>query len=85
MEVDFENVLSVPNGASGKDLVFIDNYIELFTGKKIIIAVDNDLKGSDLKNELIRRFGSENCLLVNFEDCKDANEVLIEKVGDFAR
>lgn len=80
-EVGYENILSVPNGASGKELVYIDNYIDLFAGKKIIVAVDNDLKGSDLKNELVRRFGSENCLLVNFEDCKDANEVLIEKGG----
>lgn len=81
VEIGMDNVLSVPNGASGKDLVYIDNYIDLFHGKKIIIAVDNDMKGSELKSELIRRFGSENCLTVNFEDCKDANEVLIEKGG----
>jgi twinkle protein len=81
IEVGFENVISVPNGASGKEMLFIDNYIELFNNKKIIIAVDNDLKGSELKSELIRRFGIENCLTVNFEDCKDANEVFCEKGG----
>jgi twinkle protein len=81
IEIGIENVLSVPNGASGKELTYINDYIELFEGKKIIVAVDNDLKGSELKAELIRRFGSENCLLVNFEDCKDANEVLCEKGG----
>jgi twinkle protein len=85
VEIGFENCLSVPNGASGKELTYIDNYIELFVGKKIIIAVDNDLPGTDLKNELIRRFGSENCLTVNFEDCKDANEVLCEKGGNVLR
>jgi twinkle protein len=81
IEVGIENCISVPNGASAKDMPFIDNYIELFQDKKIIIAVDNDLKGSELKNELIRRFGLENCLTVEFEDCKDANEVLTEKGG----
>ena len=81
IECGFENCISVPNGASGKEMLFIDNYIELFENKKIIIAVDNDLKGCDLKQELIRRFGSENCLIVNFEDCKDANEVLCDKGG----
>ena len=80
-EVGFENCISVPNGASGNELIYIDNYIDLFNGKKIIIAVDNDIKGTDLKNELIRRFGSENCKVVNFEDCKDANEVLCGKGG----
>ncbi len=81
IECGFENCISVPNGASAKEMPFIDNYIELFQNKKLIIAVDNDLPGTDLKNELIRRFGSENCLIVNFEDCKDANEVLCEKGG----
>lgn len=82
IEAGFENCISVPNGASCKEMPFIDNYIDLFTGKKIIIAVDNDIKGSELKGELIRRFGSENCLLVNYEDCKDANEVLCDKGGN---
>ena len=81
IEIGFENCISVPNGASGKELSYIENYIELFAGKKIIIAVDNDLPGSELKAELIRRFGSENCLTVNFEDCKDSNEVLKDKGG----
>jgi len=81
IECGFENCISVPNGAAAKDMPFIDNYIELFQDKKIIIAVDNDLRGLELKSELIRRFGSENCLTINFEDCKDANEVLCEKGG----
>jgi twinkle protein len=81
IECGFENCISVPNGASAKELTYIDNYIELFDKKKLIIAVDNDIPGSDLRNELIRRFGSENCLVVNFEDCKDSNEVLCDKGG----
>jgi twinkle protein len=85
IEIGFENVISVPAGASGKEMLFIDNYFDLFNGKKIIIAVDNDIKGSELKNELIRRFGSENCLITCFEDCKDANEILCEKGGNKLR
>lgn len=76
-EAGFENVISVPNG-SNKNLKYLDNYFNLFENKKIIIATDNDLKGVELKNELIRRFGAENCSLVEFKDCKDANEYLIK-------
>lgn len=81
VEIGIENCVSVPNGASAKDMPFIDNYVELFKNKKIILAVDNDLPGTELKGELIRRFGAENCLIVSFEDCKDANEVLCKKGG----
>jgi twinkle protein len=81
MEIGYDNVVSVPNGGGAKDMPYLDNYIELFKNKKIIIAVDNDIKGVELKNELIRRFGSENCQTVNFMDCKDSNEVLCEKGG----
>jgi len=34
-----------------------------------------------LRSELIRRFGVEKCLLINFKDCKDANEYLIKYGG----
>lgn len=76
-EAGFINVISVPNGAN-KNLQYIDNYYKLFVGKKIIIATDNDFKGVELKDELIRRFGAENCSLVEFKECKDANEYLIK-------
>jgi twinkle protein len=85
IEIGYDNCVSVPNGARFNDASFIDNYIEIFNDKKIIIAVDNDLPGTDLKNELIRRFGAENCKVINFEDCKDANEVLINKGGLYLR
>jgi len=70
-----KNVISVPNGAGNYD--FIDETIDLFNGKKIILAVDNDTKGIELRDELIRRFGAENCLKVDFKQFKDANEYLI--------
>lgn len=77
IEAGLKNVVSVPNGAS-KNLTYLDKYIELFDEKKIIIAVDNDPRGFELKQELIRRFGDENCSTIDFRDCKDANEFLIK-------
>ncbi len=81
VENGFDNVLSVPNGAN-KNLEYLDGYIELFDNvKKIYIATDQDAKGIELKDELIRRFGAERCLVVSFKDCKDANEYFT-KYGD---
>lgn len=73
------NCISVPNGAKNTD--FIDDSIHLFAGKKLIIAVDNDTNGIELRDELIRRFGSENCRTVSFKECKDANEYFIKYGG----
>lgn len=73
IENGFENVVSVPNGAN-KNLEYLDETIHLFSGKKVYIAVDNDPKGIELRDELIRRIGAENCCIVNFKQCKDANE-----------
>lgn len=77
VEVDIDNVISVPNGAN-KNLEWLDDFMEWFDDKKTIyIAVDNDEKGVMLKEELIRRFGPERCMVVNWsEGCKDANDQL---------
>lgn len=76
LSVNLPNCVSVPNGA-GSNLQYLDDYIELFDSKeRIYIATDNDSKGIELREELIRRFGSERCLIVNFKDKKDANEYL---------
>jgi len=81
IENGFNNALSVPNGAN-KNLEYLDGYIELFDKiKKIYVATDQDSKGIELKDELIRRFGAERCYIVSFKDCKDANEYF-QKYGD---
>ncbi len=81
IEVGFVNCISVPNGA-GKNLEYLDNYMELFNDVvRIYIGTDNDLKGIELKSELIKRFGQERCSLVQFKDCKDANEYLVKYGG----
>ena len=74
------NVISVPNGFNLKgsvNLDYLDSYIEYFENKDIIyIAVDNDAAGEHGQKELIRRLGAEKCKIVDFKDCKDANDYL---------
>ena len=80
-EAGITNVVSVPNGATlnHNNLDYLDNCIDYFTDKeKIILAVDQDEAGVALQNELIRRLGAEVCYLVNFIDCKDANDYLLK-------
>lgn len=77
MEAGFKSVCSVPNGANA-NLSYLDDFVEGWFDDKetIYIATDNDTKGIELRNELIRRFGAERCRIVTFKDCKDANELL---------
>ena len=74
ISVGLTNCISVPNGAKNTD--FMDESMHLFEDKKLIIAVDNDTNGIELRDELIRRFGSENCKTTSFKECKDGNEFL---------
>ena len=87
-EAGVKNVISVPNGATlnSNNLDYLDNCIDYLEDKtKIILAVDTDEAGQALKNEFIRRLGAEVCYLVDFEDCKDANEYLLEHGKDKLR
>ncbi len=81
-EAGISNAISVPNGATlnTNNLDYLDNCIDYFDDKdKIILAVDSDAPGQALQAELIRRLGAEVCFLVDFEDCKDANEYLLKE------
>ncbi len=70
--------VSVPNGAN-TNTDYLDNYMPLFDGiEEVYLATDNDTKGLQLREELLRRFGAGRCYKVDFEDCKDANEYLIK-------
>jgi twinkle protein len=76
IEVGIKNCVSVPNGAKNFD--FIDQCYDVIERiEKWYIAVDSDDAGTQLRNELIRRIGAERCFLVDFKDCKDANEYLM--------
>ena len=87
-EAGIKNAISVPNGATlnSNNLDYLDNCIDYFEDKeKVILAVDNDEPGIALQQELIRRLGAEVCFLTTFEDCKDANDYLIEHSVDMLR
>ena len=87
-EAGVPNVISVPNGATlnHNNLDYLDNCIDYFEDKeKIILAVDADEPGNMLKQEFIRRLGAENCFIVDFVDCKDANEYLMKHGVDALR
>ena len=80
-EAGIKNVISVPNGATlnSNNLDYLDNCIDYFDDKeKIILAVDADEAGQALRQEFIRRLGAEVCYLVDFDDCKDANDYLVK-------
>lgn len=79
-ECGIYNVVSVPNGAEAARLEYLNNCWQYFEGKKkIIIAVDNDEPGLQLRDELARRLGKDRCWRVQFpNDCKDANEFYIK-------
>jgi twinkle protein len=87
VEAGVNNVTSVPNGftlprpdgSSSINLQYLDNYYHYFENKeRIYLAVDNDEPGNHGKQELVRRFGMEKCWLVDFKDCKDANDYLVK-------
>jgi len=80
IEAGYKNSISVPNGANTKtnNLQYVDNCIDELMGLKIHIAVDNDIAGRKLREDLANRFGKENCDYIEFKDCKDANDCLIK-------
>lgn len=94
IEAEIYSVVSTPNGSpmppllpsgeiditrSNVNLDYLDNYIEYFDNKEIIyLALDNDLPGRNVQREFIRRLGSGRCRIVDFKDCKDANEYLVK-------
>ena len=80
-EAGVKNVISVPNGATltNNNLDYLDNCIDYFEDKeRILLAIDKDEAGQMLQQELVRRLGAEVCYLVDFDDCKDANDYLIK-------
>lgn len=81
-QIGLTQVVSVPNGAKSGNLEYLDSSIDIFNKiKKVYIAVDQDSKGNELREELTRRIGPEKCYIVEFNECKDANELLIKRGG----
>lgn len=79
IQAGIKNVISVPNGAGGTSMEYIDNcFNELTVIEKFYIGTDNDTAGYNLREELIRRLGAERCAVINYGDCKDGNEYLVK-------
>ena len=86
IEAGFTSVVSVPDGApnsevkqGSKKLEYIENCAdEILTVKKHYLAFDNDKNGRILTEEVATRLGKVNCWLIDFGDCKDANEFLVK-------
>lgn len=83
-EAGFTSVVSVPDGAPAPDSKSYDSKFDFMDCKELeqvtthIIAVDNDLPGRRLEEELVRRLGRHKCLVVKWpEGCKDANDTLV--------
>jgi len=81
-EAGIESCVSVPNGFNLKgniNLDYLNDYTEYFENKETVyIAVDNDDAGRKGQKELVRRIGADKCKIVDFGDCKDANDYLIK-------
>jgi len=86
-EAGYPTVTSIPDGAPSANakqfntkfdfLLSAEPILEKF--KKIILAVDNDLPGKRVEEELARRIGQEKCWKVVYpEGCKDANDTLVK-------
>jgi twinkle protein len=87
-EAGVYSVCSVPNGASkgNQKLEYLDNCWQYFQDKKeIVLCTDNDKAGLALRNELARRFGKYRCSYIDFENYKDANEILVKHGKDTLR
>ena len=83
IENGYDNVVSVPAGAN-KKLEFLDSSIDLFTQiDKIYLSNDNDSKGIELRDELVRRLSAEKCNIINLKQYKDCNDYFIGEGSDF--
>jgi twinkle protein len=80
-EAGVKTAVSVPNGASkgNQKLEWLEDLYHVFEGRRVLLATDTDEAGLSLRNEIARRLGKQNCLIISFPDgCKDANEVLLK-------
>lgn len=80
IECGYEHVVSVPSGATG-NLDWLDDFIDSHFEPLDIyyISTDNDKKGLEERQELIRRLGRDRCCIIDYpKPCKDINEVLMQ-------
>lgn len=87
VESGLNNVVSVPNGftlprpdgTSSINLSYLDDYYGILEPiERFYLGFDNDTAGLEGNKEFIRRLGAEKCYIIDFKDCKDANDYLIK-------
>jgi twinkle protein len=70
---------STDEDQTGKFEFMWNNRDRLRRIKRFIIAVDNDVNGKNLANELVRRLSAARCYFVTYpEGCKDLNDVRMQ-------
>lgn len=80
VECGFTHSVSAPNGANS-NMEYLDNYVDdYFEPLDVLyISVDNDRKGLEFRYELLRRFGTAKCRIIDYPSpCKDINEVMVQ-------
>jgi twinkle protein len=70
------NAVSVPSANTNID--FLNEIKYLLKDKKIYLALDKDEAGYKTEIEIVKLLGLDNLYLIEFFDCKDANQFLIE-------
>ena len=70
------NAISIPSATTNID--YFNEVLNLFKNKKIYIAIDKDEAGKKVENQIINLMGIENVFIIDFIECKDANEFLLE-------
>lgn len=87
VECGYTHVVSIPSGATG-NLEWLDDFIDSHFEPldMFLISVDNDQKGVEERQELIRRLGRDRCCVIDYpKPCKDINEVLLQYGKDAVR
>lgn len=86
MTAGFVRVLSVPDGAPGKETqsqgkakyAYLEKYLPLLHAcPEIVLACDDDDPGHALQRDLVARLGPERCRWVSYGGHKDANDLLL--------
>jgi twinkle protein len=77
IQAGYEAVISLGNGAKSRTDLFDGFRHTLFAQvKTVIIAVDNDDAGDAARDNLLKYFGAARCRVVQWRNCKDANDML---------
>lgn len=87
LQAGYKRVVSVPGGApnervkddGGKKYGFLDHAKALLEGvETIVLAVDTDSNGANLREDLALRLGAARCKFVTYpKGCKDLNDALL--------